>query len=87
MSEYVESRYTRQVLLEARLAKDEVASMLVHELLRDLGSPQRTDSARAKALTSIRSLAFSLDHPQSLHAREWDAADQAAEAWCEDAYR
>lgn len=86
MSEYVESRYTKLVLLEARLAEDEVASRLVHGLLRDLGSPQRRDSARTKALTSIRSLALSLDQPHSLHRREWDAADQATEAWCADAY-
>jgi hypothetical protein len=86
MSEYVESRYAKLVLQEARLAREEAASRLVNDLLRDLGSLQRLNSARAQALTSIRSLALSLDQPQSLHVREWDAADQAAEAWCRNAY-
>jgi hypothetical protein len=86
MSEYVESRYAKLVLREARLAKEEVASRLVNDLLRDLGSLQRLNPARAQALTSLRSLALNLDQPQSLHVREWDAADQAAEAWCRNAY-
>lgn len=86
MSEYVESRYAKQVLREARLAKEDVAFRLVNDLLRDLGSPQSLSSARAQALTSIRSLALSLDQPQLPHAREWEAADQAAEAWCQNAY-
>ena len=33
MSEYVESRYARMVLQEARVAQEEVASRLVNELL------------------------------------------------------
>jgi hypothetical protein len=86
MSEYVESRYAKLVLQEARLAEEDVASRLVNQLLRDLGSPQGLNSARTQALTSIRSLARSLDQPRSRHAREWDAADQAAEAWCQNAY-
>jgi hypothetical protein len=86
MSEYVESRYAKQVLREARLAEEDVAFRLVNELLRDLGSHQKLSPARAQALTSIRSLALSLDQTQSPHAREWDAADQAAEAWCQNAY-
>ena len=86
MSEYVESRYARQVLQEARLAKDDDAFRLVNDLLRDLGYPQRLSPARAQALTSIRSLALRLDQPRSLQACEWDAANQAAEAWCQDAY-
>ena len=70
------------------LIVDDFSTMrrIIKNLLRDLGSPQSRDSARTKALTSIRSLALSLDQPQSIHAHEWDAADQAAEAWCEDAY-
>jgi hypothetical protein len=86
MSEYVESRYARMVLQEARVAQEEVASRLVNDLLRDLGSFQTLSSARAQAVTSIRLLALSLDQPQSPHLREWDAADQAAEAWCQNAY-
>jgi hypothetical protein len=86
MSEYVESRYAKLVLQEARQAKEDVAFRLVNDLLRDLGCLQRLSSARAQALTSIRSLAHSLDQPQSLQAREWDAANQATEAWCRDAY-
>jgi hypothetical protein len=86
MSEYVESRYARMVLQDARVAQEEVASRLVNELLRDLGSFRTLSSARAQALTSIRLLALSLDQPQSPHLREWEAADQAAEAWCQNAY-
>ena len=86
MSEYVESRYAKLVLQQARLANEDVVFRLVNDLLRDLGRLQSLSSARAQALTSIRSLAFRLDHHQSLQAREWDAADQAAEAWCQDAY-
>jgi len=86
MSEYVESRYAKQVLREARLAREEVASRLINELLRDLGSLQRLNSAREQALRSIRLLALSLDHPQFAHAREWNAADQAADDWCRNAY-
>ena len=69
MSEYVEARNAKRVLREARAAKDDVASRLVNDLLRDLYSPQKLNNARAQALTSIRVLAISLDHPQSLHGR------------------
>jgi hypothetical protein len=85
MSDYVEVRYAKLVLQEARLAKENIASKLVNELLHDLGS-QELNAARARALTSIRMLALSLHYPQSRHIREWDAADQAAEAWCQSAY-
>jgi hypothetical protein len=86
MSEYVEARYAKMVLCEARLAEENVASKLINELLHDLRSPQNLNSARAQAVTSIRQLALSLDRPQSLHAREWEAADKAAEAWCQNAF-
>ena len=86
MSEYVEARYAKLVLREARAAKDDVASRLVNDLLRDLYSPQKLNPARAQALTSLRVLALSLDHPQSLHVGEWEAAHQAAEAWCHNAF-
>ena len=86
MSEYVEARYARLRLQEARVAKEDMASKLVHELLRDLRSPGALNSARAQALTSIRLLALSLEQPQSLHVREWDAANRAAETWCQNAY-
>jgi hypothetical protein len=86
MSDYVEARCAKLVLREARLAKEDVASKLVNELLYDLGSLQESNAARARALTSIHLLALSLDHPQSRHIREWDVADQAAEAWCQNAY-
>jgi hypothetical protein len=82
MSEYVEARYAKLVLREARLAGEDVASKLINDLLHDLKSFQNLNSARAQAVTSIRQLSLSLDRPQSLHAREWEAADQAAEAWC-----
>jgi len=86
MSEYVEARYARLVLREARVAKDEMASKLVNDLLHDLGSFRTMNSARTQALTSIRTLALSLDHRRSLCIHEWEAADQAAEAWCQNAY-
>jgi len=86
MSEYVEARYARLVLREARLAEEDVASRLISELSHDLKSCQNLNSARTQAVTSIRQLALSLNRPQSLHARDWEAADQAAEAWCRNAF-
>lgn len=87
MSEYVESRYTKLVLADARLADEDVASRLISDLLRDLGSLGRLNSARDQALKSIRLLSLSLNQPQLVQVREWHAADQAAEAWCRNAYR
>jgi DNA-binding transcriptional regulator YiaG len=87
MSEYVEARYAKLVLREAEVAKDDVASKLVNDLLHDLNSPQQLNSARAQALTSIRVLAHRLHQPHSFHVREWEAALQAAEDWCQNAYR
>jgi hypothetical protein len=86
MSDYVEARYAKLVLREARLAEEDIASRLVNELLHDLGSLRESNAARARALTSIHLLALSLDYPQSRHIREWDAADQATEAWCQNAF-
>jgi hypothetical protein len=37
-------------------------------------------------MTSIRVLALSLDQPESRHLHEWEAANQATEAWCHNAY-
>ena len=86
MSEYVEARYAKLVLCEARVAKDDVASQLVNDLLRDLNSPQELNPARARAVTSIRVLAHRLRQPHSLLVREWEAEYQAADAWCQNAY-
>ena len=86
MSEYVEARYAKLVLREARLAEEDVASKLINELLHDLKLSQNLNSARAQAVTSIRQLSLSLDRSQSLHTREWEAANQAAEAWCRNAF-
>jgi hypothetical protein len=86
MSEYVEARYARLVLREARLVEEDVASKLINGLLHDLKPFQDLNSARAQAVASIRLLALSLDRPQLLHARDWEAADQAAEAWCRTAF-
>jgi hypothetical protein len=86
MSEYVEARYAKLVLREARVANEAEASRLVNGLLRDLSPPRASNVARAQALTSIRVLALSLDEPQSPHGREWEAADRATEAWCCNAY-
>ena len=86
MSEYVEARYAKLVLREARLAQEDVASRLINDLLHDLKSFPNLNSARTQALTSIRLLALCLDRPQSPRACEWEAADQAAEAWCRNAF-
>ena len=87
MSEYVEARYAKLILDEARLAEQDVASKLVKELLRDLSSQRRLNCASAQTVSSIRLLALSLDGGQSLHVREWDAANRAAEAWCQSAFK
>ena len=86
MSEYVEARYAKLVLREARLAEENVAAKLINELVHDLKPFHNLNSARAQAVTSIRQLALSLDTPQSLLARDWEAADQAAEVWCRNAF-
>lgn len=87
MSEYVEARYAKLVLREACLAKEDEAAKLVNDLLRDLGSLQKFNSARAQTLTSIRFLALSLDRPRFPHIREWELANRAAEIWCRNAFR
>jgi hypothetical protein len=87
MSEYVEARYAKLVLSEARSAEGDLATKLIDDLLHDLKLSQDLNAARAQAVTSLRQLSLSLDRPQSLHAREWEAADQAAEAWCRNAFR
>ena len=86
MSEYVEARYAKLVLREARFAEENVAAKLINGLLHDLKPFHNSNSARAQAVTSIRQLALSLDRPQLLHARDWEAADQAAEVWCRNAF-
>jgi hypothetical protein len=86
MSEYVEARYARLVLREACRKEDEAAK-LINDLLRDLDSLQDSNSARAEALTSIRLLALNLDRPRSTHTHEWEVANRAAEAWCQNAFR
>jgi hypothetical protein len=86
MSEYVEARYAKLVLQEARTVDEAEASRLVNELLRDLSPPRMSNAARAQAMTSIRVLALSLDQPESRHLHEWEAANQATEAWCHNAY-
>jgi len=48
MSEYVEARYAKLVLREARLAEEDVASKLINELLHDLKSLQNLNSASAR---------------------------------------
>jgi len=87
MSEYVEARYARLMLREARLADQDVACKLINDLLRDLSSLPKSNCASAQTLTSLRLLALSLDDARSLHIREWDAANQAAEAWFESAFK
>jgi hypothetical protein len=86
MSEYVEARYAKLILSEARLANDDIAAKLINDLLRDLNSPQKRNSARDQAVISIRVFAHRLNEPHSLPASEWEAAYQAAEAWCQKAY-
>jgi hypothetical protein len=84
VSEYVEARYARSVLQEARSAEPDVAAKLIDELLRDLSSHQRLSEASQQTLASIRLLALSLAR-RSIHASEWDAANKATDAWCESA--
>ncbi len=86
MSEYVEARYTRLMLEGLHAATQDDAAKRLNDLLRDLGSPSRLSSAGADALTSIRLLALSLDRPMSVHISVWEAANQAAEAWCRSAF-
>ncbi len=85
MSEYVEARYARLTLRELHAATQDEAAKRLNDLLRDLGSPPRLSSAGAEALTSIRLLALSLDCPE-LDPNVWEAANQAAEAWCRSAF-
>jgi hypothetical protein len=71
MTDYVEARYVKLVLRKAQAAESDVASELVHDLLRDLHSIQTKNDAGAQTLRSIRSLALSFERRRSLHAREW----------------
>jgi hypothetical protein len=87
MSEYVAARYAKSVLQEARSAEPDVATKLINDLLRDLSSLQGSSDASAQTFTAIRSLSLSHDHPRSLRLREWNAATQAAEAWCQSAFK
>lgn len=84
MSEYVEARYVKLALEEARSAEPEVSAKLIYDLLRDLSSLQRLSEAREQTLKSIQLLALSLAR-RSIHARAWDAANKATDAWCESA--
>ena len=84
MSEYVEARYVKIALEEARSAEPNVAAKLIYDLLRDLSSLQRLSEAREQTLKSIQLLALSLAR-RSIHAREWDAVNEATDAWCESA--
>ena len=47
MSEYVEARYARLMLREARLADQDVACKLINDLLRDLSSLPKSNCERA----------------------------------------
>jgi hypothetical protein len=85
MSEYVEARYVKHVLRKAQLAERELASQLINELFRDLSSLQTLSDAGQQTLKSIHSLAVSLSRGRSLHPNEWDAANNAAEAWYQGA--
>jgi len=87
MTDYVEARYVKFVLRKAQAAESDVASELVHDLLRDLHSIQTKNDAGAQTLRSIRSPALSFERRRSLHAREWQAANEAVEAWCKSALK
>ena len=84
MSEYVEARYVKLALEEARSMKPNVAAKLIYDLWCDLSSFQRLSEAREQTLKSIQLLALSLTR-RSIRAREWDAASKATDAWCESA--
>jgi len=70
-------------LQKAQLADQETASQLIADLLRDLGSLRALSDAGAQTLASIRLLALSFARLRSIHISEWDAANQAAEVWCD----
>ena len=53
MSDYVEARYAKLVLREARLAEEDIASKLVNELLHDLGSLRESNAARLSPAISV----------------------------------
>jgi hypothetical protein len=85
MIEYMEACCAKRVLREAQAAPEDLAADLVNDLLLNPGSHNGSNSARARALASIRLLAQSLDCFQRYQAREWDAANQAANVWCRNA--
>jgi hypothetical protein len=87
MSEYVEARYAKYVLQKARSAEQQVASQLINDLFRDLSSLQTSSDAGEQTLKSIRLLAVSLSRGRSLHPFEWDATNNAAEAWYQSALK
>ena len=87
MSEYVEARYVKYVLRKAQLTEQEVASQLINDLFRDLSSLQTLSDGGQQTLSSLRLLAISLSRRRSLHAHEWDAGNNAAEAWCQSALK
>jgi hypothetical protein len=82
MTEYVEARYVKFVLRNAQAAESDEACQMVHDLLRDLHSLRALNDAGAQTLRSVQLLALSFERRRSLHAREWQAANEAVEAWC-----
>jgi len=60
MSEYVEARYVKLALEEARSMKPNVAAKLIYDLWCDLSSFRRLSEAREQTLKSIQLLALSL---------------------------
>jgi hypothetical protein len=86
MSEYMDACYAKLILREAQAAPEDVAADLVNDLLHHLGSLDGSSSPRVRALASIRLLAQSLYCSPGHQAREWEAANQAANVWCQNAF-
>jgi hypothetical protein len=85
MIEYMEACYAKRLLREAQAAPDDIAAELVNDLVHHLGSLKGSNSARARALASISLLAQSLYCSRNHQSREWDAANQAADVWRQNA--
>jgi hypothetical protein len=82
MSQYVEARYALLTLQRARETSQQRATKLLTDLLEDLGSSQDTTTDRADLLTAVRHLALILQSHRLPPPCYWEAACQAAHAWC-----
>jgi hypothetical protein len=82
MSQYVEARYALLTLQRAREASQQRATKLLTDLLEDLGAPQDNITHRADLLTAVQHLTLVLQSHRMPPPCYWEAACQAAHAWC-----